>query len=168
MAKWLGIRYIEGENYIISLPTESQWEYACRAGTTTTYHFAEGIDDSNWDSNWNFDGMIGHTTARGKYPENDWELYDMHGNVWEWCLDWYSKHYYQASREIDPRGPQVCLAAGCAAVAGTASAGSAVRRTATGRKPGCRDLQPRVPPGRSSWWSQVGQSCRQGVAQSEA
>ena len=83
------------------LPTETQWEYACRAGTTTRYCF--GDDDSKLsDHAWNnkkTDGPVGE-----KKP-NTWGLYDMHGNVWEWCQDWYEDGYYARSSMDDPTGP---------------------------------------------------------------
>ena len=77
------------------LPTEAQWEYACRAAMTNTYNSGAGTEDAlrvlgRYGGN-RFDGKGGyseHTTV-GSYMPNAWGLYDMHGNVWEWCLDWY-------------------------------------------------------------------------------
>ena len=73
----------------ITLPTESQWEYACRAGTTTQYNFGNTIDNTLA----NYDYNINRTTPVHNYPPNPWGLYNMHGNVWEWCLDdWHGSY----------------------------------------------------------------------------
>ncbi len=72
---------LTGRNY--SLPSESQWEYACRAGTTTSFYCGNTITQDFA----NYNGDLEKTTPVGKYPPNPWGLYDMHGNVWEWCLD---------------------------------------------------------------------------------
>ena len=71
-----------------SLPTEAQWEYACRAGTTTPFHFGDTLDRDSA----NFGRNLARTAEVGSYPANAWELRDMHGNVWEWCLDWYGNY----------------------------------------------------------------------------
>jgi len=68
---------------IYTLPSESQWEYACRAGTTTPFYFGETIISNLV----NYERKIGQTTDVGTFPPNPFGLYDMHGNVWEWCLD---------------------------------------------------------------------------------
>jgi len=72
-----------GKDY--RLPSEAQWEYACRAGTTTPYHFGETI--SRGVANGPDGPSRDKTTVVGSYPANDWGLHDMHGNVWEWCED---------------------------------------------------------------------------------
>ncbi|NES70978.1 MAG: formylglycine-generating enzyme family protein, partial [Okeania sp. SIO2D1] len=74
---------------IYTLPSESQWEYACRAGTTTPFYFGETITSELV----NYEGKIGQTTDVGSFPPNAFGLYDMHGNVWEWCLDVWHNNY---------------------------------------------------------------------------
>ena len=86
-------------DYRFSLPTEAQWEYACRAGTTTHFHFGDTLDKDKA----NFDKIMGRTTEVGLYPANAWGLRDMHGNVWEWCLDRYGA--YPSGNVTDPVGP---------------------------------------------------------------
>jgi len=81
------------------LPTEAEWEYACRAGTTGAY--AGELNAMAWYYN-NSDST---THAVGVKQPNNWGLYDMQGNVWEWCLDWFSRSYYSVSPSIDPQGP---------------------------------------------------------------
>ena len=95
--------------YQFVLPTEAQWEYACRAGTTTPFHFGNVLDGSQANCNGlipygtNVRGRnVGMTTEVGSYPANAWGLYDMHGNVWEWCSDRYGP--YPIGTVIDPRG----------------------------------------------------------------
>ncbi len=85
------------------LPTEAEWEYACRAGSTTAYYFGDS-DGSLGDYAWyaSNSGGIEHPVAQ-KQP-NAWGLYDMHGNVWEWCADWYENEYYANSPNTDPVG----------------------------------------------------------------
>jgi len=82
------------------LPTEAEWEYACRAGTTTAYSFGDKITPK--DANY-VGSKIGEPVAVGSYKPNAFGLYDMHGNVWEWCEDWYDD--YPAGAVTDPKGP---------------------------------------------------------------
>jgi formylglycine-generating enzyme required for sulfatase activity len=89
----------EGDGYDYRLPTEAEWEYACRAGSKGDY--AGKLDAMGWyDSN-----SGGQTHPVGQKQPNAWGLYDMHGNVYEWCQDWYSKDYYVQSPIVDPQGP---------------------------------------------------------------
>jgi formylglycine-generating enzyme required for sulfatase activity len=81
-------------------PTEAEWEYACRAGTTTAYSVGDVITPQ--DANYG-DSKIGKPVAVGSYKPNAFGLYDMHGNVWEWCEDWMAD--YPAGTVTDPKGP---------------------------------------------------------------
>ncbi len=92
------------------LPTEAEWEYACRAGTTTPFHYGDSLDSSmaNFDGNNPYGGgrkgeYREQTTPVGSFRPNAWGLYDMHGNVLEWCTDWYGE--YPSGAVTDPTGP---------------------------------------------------------------
>jgi formylglycine-generating enzyme len=94
------------------LPTEAKWEYACRAGTTTAYTVGEGLSSKQANFNGSFPGgkaekgpQLGKPARVGSYEPNAWGLYDMHGNVWQWCSDWYDPDYYKNSPKEDPKGP---------------------------------------------------------------
>jgi formylglycine-generating enzyme required for sulfatase activity len=89
-----------GWSYVV--PTESQWEYACRAGTTTAYAWGNTIASSN--ANYNASG-INQTRDVGQYAANPWGFFDMHGNVWEWTADRYQAAYPTGNPVIDPTGP---------------------------------------------------------------
>ena len=94
----------------LRLPTEAEWEYACRAGTATPFSFGKNITPDQV----NYDGGVPYAGGeKGKYrqqtvevkslPANSWGLYEMHGNVWEWCADWLGE--YLKERVVDPKGP---------------------------------------------------------------
>jgi len=86
------------------LPTEAEWEYACRAGAATKYSFGDDPSELG-DSAW-YSGNASNTTHPvGQKRPNAFGLYDMHGNVWEWCWDWYSDSYYKEPVVDDPLGP---------------------------------------------------------------
>jgi formylglycine-generating enzyme len=97
--RWLSQR--EGRPY--RLPTEAEWEYACRAGTSTAYHTGEQLTPAQANFGVSRDGKKSPTTVPvGSYPPNVWGLHDMHGNAAEWCSDWYGP--YEAGPQVDPVG----------------------------------------------------------------
>ena len=96
------------------LPTEAEWEYACRAGTATTFCFGDSLSSRQA----NFDGFLPYGGAArgpnlqrpapvGSYQANAFGLYDMHGNIYEWCADGYASDYYEKSPVDDPLGPSM-------------------------------------------------------------
>ena len=101
------------EDRTYRLPTEAEWEYACRAGTTTSFAFGQTLS-SRTDANCHLDGTSGgsekdpdlnKTASVGSYRPNPWGLYDMHGNLYELCQDRYEKDYYESSPTDNPTGP---------------------------------------------------------------
>ncbi|MEI8375858.1 MAG: formylglycine-generating enzyme family protein [Planctomycetota bacterium] len=115
--KWLSKK--ESKTY--RLPTEAEWEYACRAGTTTRYfsgddpetlakvgNVADATAKAKFpDWTWTIKASDGYvfTSPVGSFQPNAFGLYDMHGNAWQWCADWYGEEYYAASPASDPNGP---------------------------------------------------------------
>jgi formylglycine-generating enzyme required for sulfatase activity len=101
----------EGRRY--RLPTEAEWEYACRGGASEyqVFHYGNSLSSrqANFNGNYPYEVAKGpyleRTSQVGSYEPNRFGLYDMHGNVWEWCSDWYDKDCYKKSPPRDPAGP---------------------------------------------------------------
>jgi formylglycine-generating enzyme required for sulfatase activity len=87
------------------LPTEAEWEYACRAGSTTQYYYGDNPEELKSYA-WFETNSDGHPHPVAQRKPNAWNLFDMAGNVWEWCNDYYSAKYYRVSPEDNPRGPK--------------------------------------------------------------
>jgi formylglycine-generating enzyme required for sulfatase activity len=94
----------------ICLPTEAEWEYACHSGTATAFYYGDSLssEQANFDGNYPYGGAgkgvyRQKPVAAGSFQPNTWGVYDMHGNVWEWCNDWYGS--YASGEQTDPTGP---------------------------------------------------------------
>jgi len=98
-------RLSEKEGKLYRLPTEAEWEYAARAGTTTVYCFGDEVKRLR-EYAWYGENSGGKTHPVGQLEANAWGLHDVPGNVWEWVQDWYAENYYQQSAVIDPLGPE--------------------------------------------------------------
>jgi formylglycine-generating enzyme required for sulfatase activity len=93
----------KGARRVYRLPTEAEWEYACRAGTSTAYYVGKTLEARHA----NFaPSPVNRVSKVGSYKPNAWGLYDMHGNVWQWCADWFGEDYYRTSPKKDPAGPK--------------------------------------------------------------
>ena len=110
---WPGSSSVDSDSFIgrlrsrtgvaeLDLPTEAQWEYACRAGTTTTYNTGDS-ESALSAAGWYSSNSSSATHPVGQKTANAWGLYDMHGNVWEWCLDWHD--WNNTLSGTDPAGP---------------------------------------------------------------
>jgi formylglycine-generating enzyme required for sulfatase activity len=107
-AAWDAVEIVKEANGY-RLPTEAQWEYACRAGTTAPFNTGENVtaDQANYDGRYPYkkfpQGKYRQTTTPvGTFEPNTWGLYDMHGNVWEWCWDWHGN--YAGVAQTEPQG----------------------------------------------------------------
>jgi formylglycine-generating enzyme required for sulfatase activity len=101
----------EKDKKLYRLPSETEWEFCCRAGTKTPFYFGDTIstDQANYNGNYIYgDGKKStyrkKTTTVGSFPANAWALHDMHGNVWQWCQDWSGN--YPQEDVVDPQGPE--------------------------------------------------------------
>ena len=146
--KWLSKK--EGKTY--RLPTEAEWEYACRAGTTTRYYSGDdpetlakvgNVADATLIAKFPVaiitlnasDGYV-FTSPVGSFKPNDFGLYDMHGNAWQWCSDWYDAGYYAKSPSNDPSGPDTGASHACRG--GSWDVGVLMARSAERGKPSSR------------------------------
>jgi hypothetical protein len=96
------VKLPDGREYMFDFPTEAQWEYACRAGSTAAYCYGDNEKELTQYA-WYEDNSNDRPHPVGEKKPNAWELYDMHGNVWEWCSDWRGS--YSSEPVTDPVGP---------------------------------------------------------------
>jgi formylglycine-generating enzyme required for sulfatase activity len=103
---------VRDKGWVVNLPTEAEWEYACRTGAKTAFSFGDALSSqqANFNGNHPYGGAVkglflGRTTKVGSYAANAWGVYDMHGQVLQWCKDWYDKDYYGQGDKRDPVGP---------------------------------------------------------------
>lgn len=105
----VGVSWKDAQKYAawagLSLPSEAQWEYACRAGATTRYYTGDTENDLD-RAGWYDQNSGGTLHPVGAKEPNAFGLYDMHGNVFEWCGDWYESDYYAQSPKENPAGPE--------------------------------------------------------------
>jgi formylglycine-generating enzyme required for sulfatase activity len=115
---WVGARKFcawlrAKESVSYRLPTEAEWEYACRAGVQTPFYTGKTVSSAlaNFNAHIRYGDspkgeFRGKTTPVGFFPANPWGFFDMHGNVWEWCSDIYGEYYYGSVHAADPKGPE--------------------------------------------------------------
>ena len=130
---------------VYRLPSEAQWEYLCRGGAPASHPFCFGpslrSSQANFNGNYPYGGAekgpyLERTSAVGSYRANGFGLHDVHGNVWEWCLDWYAKSRVRKCVQRDPSGPSEGSHRVIRGGSWVATARSAGRRTAPGRPDG--------------------------------
>jgi formylglycine-generating enzyme required for sulfatase activity len=124
------LSHLEGRRY--RLPTEAEWEYACRAGTTTEFYSGAG-NDALASIAWDSDNSGGHTRSVGGKLPNAWGLYDMEGNVWQWCWDYYGD--YPDGAVVNPTGPDMAKHKVCRGGSWGASASECRCATRNDRRP---------------------------------
>ena len=129
LTEWMRVAGCSPAGWAYRLPTEAEWEYACRAGTTSPFGYGPDLRSgmANFCAHYEYDETVGtvdnplgtflgRTTPAGSYAPNAWGLYDLHGNVWEWCLDGWSSHLPGGSvtnYHNLPTGPDRVIRGGC-------------------------------------------------------